>query len=150
VLGADHTWSPERVAGLLGAGYGDNLSKRSLWRDHGLVEFFWERRSGREPWVGTHFSVQAHRLRLRDPRTVNRVIRDRYGVFPGAVTFDEVSALLTARGVSLAEVLYPADPDEMRTYWQPEARIMVYVVAGSYHGQAGDLYRVASSSTGIP
>jgi hypothetical protein len=145
VLGADQTWSPERVAALLGSGHGDNRSKNSLWRDHGLVEFFWHRRSGREPWTGTHFSVQAHRL--GGPGTVNRAIRDRYGAFPGPVTFDEVGALLAARGVPLVEVPYP---DELRTYWQPEARTMVYVVAGASYGQAGDLYRVASSSTGIP
>ncbi|SEC38590.1 hypothetical protein SAMN04489727_3565 [Amycolatopsis tolypomycina] len=150
MLGADHTWSPEQVAELFGDGYAENRGKNSMWRDHGLVEFFWQRRSGREPWVGTHFSVQAHRLRLRDPETVNRAIRDRYGVFPGPVTFDEVGALLTARAVSLVEVPFTADPDEMRTYWQPAARTMVYVVAGAYYGQAGDLYRVASSSTGIP
>lgn len=97
--------------------------------------------------MGTHFSAQAHRLRLGDPETVNRVIRDRYGPFPGAVTFDEVSALRTARGVALAEVPYPAEPDELRTFRQPEAGIMV---AGTSYGHAGDLYRVASSTTGIP
>jgi hypothetical protein len=136
------------VAELFGGPYGDNPSKRFLWRDHGLVEFFWER-AGRR-WVGTHFSVQAHRLRLGDPETVNRVIRDRYGPFPGAVTFDEVNALLTARGVALAEVPYPGEPDELRTFRQPEAGILVHVVAGTSYGQTGDLYRVASSTTGIP
>jgi hypothetical protein len=39
--------------------FGGNPSKRSLGRDHGLVEFFWER-AGRR-WAGTHISVQAHR-----------------------------------------------------------------------------------------
>ncbi|WP_410610380.1 hypothetical protein [Amycolatopsis sp. lyj-109] len=145
MLGADRTWSPEQVAELFGDHYGDNRSRRFLGRDHGLVEFFWERAGGR--WAGTHFSVQAHRLRSGGPETVNRVIRDRYGVFPGPVTFDEVAALLAARDVPLVEVPYP---DEIRTYWQPAARIMVYVVAGADYGQAGDLYRVASSSTGIP
>jgi hypothetical protein len=147
VLGADHTWSPERVAELFGDDYGDNPSKHSLGRDHGLVEFFWQRGGAREPWAGTHFSVQAHRLRLRDPETVNRAIRDRYGAFPGPVPFDEVGALLGDRGVSLAEVPYPADPHEMRTYWQPGSRTLVYVVAGSCYGRAGDLYKVLSPGT---
>jgi hypothetical protein len=147
VLGAGHTWSPERVASLLGDDYGDNPSKHSLVRDHGLVEFFWQRGTAREPWAGTHFSVQAHRLRYRDPSTVNDVIRDRYGAFPGPVTFDEVGALLADRGVPLAEVPYPAEQDEMRTYWQAGSRTMVYVVAGSYYGQAGDVYKVISPDT---
>jgi hypothetical protein len=137
------------VVELLGDDYGDNPSRHSLGRDHGLAEFFWQRGSGREPWVGTHFSVQAHRLRYRDPEMINRLIRDRYGPFAGPVPFTEVSALLAERGVRLDEVPYPADPDEMRTYWQPDAGTLVYVVAGSYYGQAGDLYSVSSSSTGI-
>lgn len=148
MLGADHTWSPERVAELLGDDYGDNPSKRSLARDHGLVEFFWERVEGR--WVGAHFSVQAHRLRYAEPGLVNRLIRDRYGDFPGPLAFAEVSELLAGRGVALCEVPYPAEAGELRAYWQPDAHIVVSVVEGSYYGRAGDLYRVASSKTGIP
>ncbi|MEU8633751.1 hypothetical protein AB0C38_16385 [Amycolatopsis sp. NPDC048633] len=147
MLGAGHTWSPERVAELFGDDYGDNPSKHSLGRDHGLVEFFWQRSGSGQPWAGTHFSVQAHRLRYHDPSTVNGVLRERYGDFPDPVTFAEVSALLAERGVPLAEVPYPADPDEMRTYWQPGSRTLVYVVAGTYYGQAGDLYRVQSPGT---
>ncbi|VVJ17305.1 Uncharacterised protein [Amycolatopsis camponoti] len=146
MLGADHTWSPERVASLLGDDYGDNPSKHTLGRDHGLAEFFWQRPGPGHPWVGTHFSVQAHRLRYRDPEMINRLVRDRYGPFDGPVPFAEVSALLAARGVRLDEVPYPPDPDEMRTYRQPDAGILVSVVAGSYYGQAGDLYSVSSSS----
>jgi hypothetical protein len=135
------------VAELFGDDYGDNPSKHSLGRDHGLVEFFWQRGSAREPWAGTHFSVQAHRLRYRDRSTVNGVIRDRYGAFPAPVRFDEVDAVLAGRGVALTEVPYPADPDEMRTYWQSGSRTMVYVVAGSYYGQPGDVYKVTSPDT---
>ncbi|MCR6482701.1 hypothetical protein M8542_07715 [Amycolatopsis sp. OK19-0408] len=133
---------------MLGDEFGDNPSKRSLFRDHGLVEFFWERVE--RHWVGTHFSVQAHRLRYPGPGLVNRVIRDRYGDFPGLVTFEEVGALLADRGVPLREVPYRAEAGELRAYWQPDAQIVVSVVEGSYYGRAGDLYRVASSSTGIP
>ncbi|HEY3464289.1 MAG TPA: hypothetical protein VGL47_04105 [Amycolatopsis sp.] len=136
------------MASLLGDGYGENRSKSSLWRDHGLVEFFWERVEGR--WVGTHFSVQAHRLQYPEPRLVNRVLQDRYGDFPGTVTFDEVGVLLADRGVPLREVPYRAEAGEMRAYWQPDAQIIVYVIEGSYYGRAGDLYRVASSRIGIP
>jgi hypothetical protein len=138
------------VVELFGDRYGENRPKNGMWRDHGLVEFFWHRRGGREPWVGEHFSVQAHRLRSGDPETVNRVIRERYGAFAEPVTFDEVSAVLTDRGVRLTEVPYPADPDEMRAFWQPAARTMAYVVAGSYYGRIGDLYRVVSPSAGTP
>ncbi|MDX3193668.1 hypothetical protein PV458_35145 [Streptomyces sp. MN03-5084-2B] len=148
MLGADHTWSPEQVVELLGDHYGDNRSRRFLGRDHGLVEFFWERADGR--WTGTHFSVQAHRLRSGDPETVNRVIRDRYGDFPGPVTFDEVGTLLTERGVPLRQVPYPAEAGELRAYWQPDAGIVISVVEGTCYGRAGDLHRVASSRTGVP
>ncbi|MFJ7216636.1 hypothetical protein [Amycolatopsis sp. NPDC098790] len=136
------------MASLFGDDYGDNPSKHFLVRDHGLVEFYWERVE--RHWVGTHFSVQAHRLRYAEPELVNRVIRDRYGAFPGPVTFAEVGGLLADRGVPLREVPYPAEAGELRAYWQPDAGIVISVVEGSYYGRAGDLYRVASSSTGIP
>ncbi|QKV79652.1 hypothetical protein [Amycolatopsis sp. Hca4] len=148
MLGADPTWSPEQVVELLGDDYGDNRSKHFLARDHGLVEFFWERTEGR--WAGTHFSVQAHRLRYAEPGLVNRLIRERYGDFPGLVTFAEVSGLLADRGVPLREVPYPAEAGELRAYWQPDAHIVISVVEGSYYGRPGDLHRVASSKTAIP
>jgi len=135
------------VAELLGDDYGDNPSKHSLGRDHGLVEFFWQRPEPGVPWAGTHFSVQAHRLRYGDPELVNPAIRERYGAFPAPVPFDEVRALLTARGVPLDEVPHPVDPDEMRTFWQPGSRTRVYVVAGSYYGTDGDVYQVISPDT---
>ncbi|WIX97916.1 hypothetical protein QRX60_27965 [Amycolatopsis mongoliensis] len=85
--------------------------------------------------------------RDRGPETVNGVLRDRCGAFPGPVTFDQVGALLTERGVPLAEVPCPADPDEMRTYWQPDSTTMVYVVSGSSYGNAGDVCKVISPDT---
>ncbi|SEF35112.1 hypothetical protein SAMN05421837_107742 [Amycolatopsis pretoriensis] len=133
------------MASLLGDDYGDNPSKHSLGRDHGLVEFFWQRDQG--PWQGTHFSVQAHRLRLRDPQLVNPVIRDRYGDFPAPVPFEEVGELLAGRAVPLDEVPYAPDPDEIRAYRQPASRTVVYVVAGTYYGNAGDVYKVVSPGT---
>ncbi|WP_410669323.1 hypothetical protein [Amycolatopsis sp. cmx-4-68] len=131
------------MAELLGDDYGDNPSEYSLGRDHGMVEFFWQRPEPDSPWAGTHFSVQAHRLRY-DGDTVNPAIVDRYGAFSGPVPFEEVSALLTERGVPMTEVPYPLDPDELRAYWQPDSRTMVYVVAGSYYGITGDVYKVTS------
>ncbi len=135
------------MAELLGDDYGDNPSDHTLGRDHGLVEFFWQRPGPAHPWAGTHLSVQAHRLRYRDPELVNPAIRERYGAFPAPVPFDEVSALLTARDVPLDEVPHPVDPDEMRTFWQPGSRTRVYVVAGSYYGKPGDVYQVISPDT---
>ncbi|WP_410569956.1 hypothetical protein [Amycolatopsis sp. cmx-4-61] len=133
---------------LRGDDYAENTpGSRTLWRDHGLVEFFRHRGRAREPWAGEHFPVQAHRRRYPGPRLVNRVLRDRYGDFPGPVTFDEAGALLARRAMPLAEVPYP---DELRTYWQPSARIMVHVAAGSSAARPGDLHRVVSRSAGIP
>ncbi|MFG1644609.1 hypothetical protein ACGFMK_30360 [Amycolatopsis sp. NPDC049252] len=150
MLGADHTWSPERVANLLGDDYGDNPSDYSLGRDHGLVDFFWQRHGPKQPWTGTHFSVQAHRLRVGDPELISPVLRERYGVVPALVPFADVAALLEARGVPLVEKPYPVAPDEMRTYWQPGSRTLVSVVAGSSYGRAGDVYKVVNPSHGTP
>lgn len=151
MLGADQTWSPERVADLLGGGYGENIpSKYAMWRDHGLAEFFWQRSIPRGPWEGTHFSVQAHRLAARDSSLVNPLIQKRYGPFDGPIALADVTALLSARGVELTEVPYKPDPDEIRTFWQPASRTLVYVVAGEYYGRAGDVYKVVNPSNGTP
>ncbi|WP_410591891.1 hypothetical protein [Amycolatopsis sp. lyj-23] len=69
---------------------------------------------------------------------------------PGSRTFDGITALLAGRRVPLAEVLFPANLDEIPAYWLPSARAMVYEVAGAYYGQARELDSVVSSNAGIP
>jgi hypothetical protein len=149
VLGADCTWSPERVAELLGDDCGDNPSDYSLGRDHGLVEFFWQRSAPGLPWEGSHFSVQAHRLGWGDPEMVNPLLRERYGIVAASVAFADVAVLLEARGVALVEVPYQPDPDEMSMFWQPDSRAIVSVITGDYfaspgHRRIGDVYKIQS------
>ncbi|MFJ1549869.1 hypothetical protein [Streptomyces sp. NPDC088246] len=61
VRGLDCSSTPDQVTAWLGD-YGENLRGDLMWRDYGLVEFTWERPSGKEPWQGCRFTVQCHRL----------------------------------------------------------------------------------------
>lgn len=49
---------------------GDDHARNGTWRDHGLVEFFGHRASGRDSWAGEHFSAQAHYGRSGDLHSV--------------------------------------------------------------------------------
>ena len=62
VLGADSSCGPDMVTELLGTDFAETSRSRQMWRDYGLVEFFWQRRSPDSEWRGTHFTVQVHRL----------------------------------------------------------------------------------------
>jgi hypothetical protein len=52
----------EAVAGVLGRHW-ESRNGMSMWRDYGLVEFFYEQRSHGRGWRGSHFSVHMHRLK---------------------------------------------------------------------------------------
>ncbi|QRP43768.1 hypothetical protein [Amycolatopsis sp. FDAARGOS 1241] len=137
MLGADRTWSPERAVALFGGDEsGENRHRHQLWYDFGLVEFFWDRARGDQPWSGTHFSVQARRLAPAP------ALAERYGPFDGAVTFAALAAELDRRSAGLVEE--PGHDDNIREYWQAASATSVLVVAGGYHGRPGDVYRVTS------
>nr|WSX75534.1 hypothetical protein OH826_17590 [Streptomyces sp. NBC_00899] len=59
VHGLDCSSTPDQVTARLGD-FGENLRHNLMWRDHGLVEFTWERPSRNEPWQGCQFTVQCH------------------------------------------------------------------------------------------
>ncbi|MFI0786937.1 hypothetical protein ACH4Q6_15250 [Streptomyces lydicus] len=80
VLGAKPTDSPDRVTAILGADFAENsFDEYSMWRDYGMVEFFWVRESRDDPWEGHRFTLQVHRLAHRGGNIVNGSMRDRYG-----------------------------------------------------------------------
>ncbi|WP_432852319.1 hypothetical protein ACQPXB_14930 [Amycolatopsis sp. CA-161197] len=140
MLGADVTWSPERVVAFFGDDSGENRHPRRLWYDFGLVEFSWDRASADRPWSGHHLSVQAHRL--THGVTPEPVLVERYGPFSGPVAFADVAAELERRGVELVE--RPGSDADIREYLQPRSFTSVLVVAGGYYGDPGDVYNVSS------
>jgi hypothetical protein len=101
VLGVDAELSPDVVKRVLGDGFVTNDTSHSYWLDYGFVEFFWFRDG--EEFRASHFTVQAHRLKVPLP----------------------FSYLLEALTVPLVKV---GDArDGYQEYWQPESQMTVVV-----------------------
>jgi hypothetical protein len=109
VHGLDCSSTPDQVTARLGD-FGENLRHNLMWRDHGLVEFTWERPSRNEPWQGCQFTVQCHRL--------------EHGLTP-VPTFADLRTALTTLDCEVEEITpLTSDLDE---YWQPESRVAILV-----------------------
>jgi hypothetical protein len=153
VLGVDHGVTADGVAKVLGEHFAD-VGKGTLRQDFGLVEFYWQRRSGGRGWWGGHFTVQVHRLRYgraRDRRrTVGEAVMARYGrKYRKVLTFDALKAELDRRKVRLVEVDYGGLP-YVKRYWQPESEIDVLVNADAdYAGEIGRVLKICSNSRGV-
>ena len=109
VYGLDCSSTPDQVTARLGD-FGENLRHNLMWRDHGLVEFTWERPSRNEPWQCCRFTVQCHRL--------------EHGPTP-VPTFADLRTTLTTLDCEVEEITpLTSDLDE---YWQPESRVAILV-----------------------
>ncbi|MEV8477463.1 hypothetical protein [Streptomyces sp. NPDC051173] len=131
VLGIRPTDSPDRVTEVLGPDFGENVfGDRSMCRDYGLTEFFWDRPSADHPWSGHHLTLQVHRLARRDRTLVEETLRARYGRFAPRLRFEKLRRLLERRGVPLVEIPDPANAPYYRRFWQPDSGVSVSVIAG--------------------
>ncbi|MFG2490415.1 hypothetical protein ACGFSD_04970 [Streptomyces caniferus] len=155
VLGLGPAESPDRVTRVLGADFAENtVGGRSMWRDYGLAEFFWDRASADCPWAGHHFTLQVHRLAYRDRTLANEALRARYGRFAPRLRFEKLRRLLERRGVPLLEIPeIPANAPYFRTFWQPGSQVAVSVIGtyGEYSTpdnlRVGDVYSIHAPMT---
>ncbi|MFF4183527.1 hypothetical protein ACFYZ9_10090 [Streptomyces sp. NPDC001691] len=155
LLGLSPSDSPDRVAEVLGADFGENdFGGGNMWRDYGLAEFYWSRARASDPWAGHHVTVQVHRLAHRDPAFLNKTLRARYGRFTPRLRFEKLRRLLERRGVPLVEVSgYSCNAPYYRTYWQPGAQVGITVVGtyGEYSTpdnlRVGDVYSITFPMT---
>ncbi|MFK0295003.1 hypothetical protein ACIQU6_31660 [Streptomyces sp. NPDC090442] len=151
VLGAKPTDSPDRVTEILGSDFAENsLDDYSMWRDYGMVEFFWIRESPDHPWEGHHFTLQVHRLTSWGSSLVNQAIRDRYGRFDRHLRFDKLERLLAKRGVPMEYVPDVNEPT-ITLHWQPASEVSVLVVRAHeserrrrWDERIGDVYAISS------
>ncbi|MET9406907.1 hypothetical protein ABZX90_14270 [Streptomyces sp. NPDC002935] len=151
VLGAKPTDSPDQVTAILGPDFAENsLDGRSMWRDYGMIEFFWDRESRDRPWRGHHFTLQAHRLSWGGG-VVNSAIRDRYGRFDRHLDFGRLERLAARRGIRMEDVP-DANAPAYSLHWQPASQMSVMVrrspgKGGRRRGGArlGDVHALSSS-----
>jgi hypothetical protein len=141
VLGVDASCTPEEVTRVLGQ-YAENRQRNRMWRDYGVIEFFWDRVSATEPWQGTHLSLQVHRLR-GDPTQMNEAVRRAYGDFAARLPFHELRVATSEAGSRLIEVR-DRPPDEVREYANPERAVTVLVAttAGNLGLDEGEVWTV--------
>ncbi|MEU0784081.1 hypothetical protein ABZ341_21185 [Streptomyces sp. NPDC006173] len=153
VLGAKPTDSPDQVTAILGSDFAENSpGGLSMWRDYGMVEFFWTRESRDHPWEGHHFTLQVHRLSWSGSM-VNEVIRARYGRFDRHLDFDKLERLAARRGVRM-EAVPDANAPAFTLHWQPVSHVSAKVCRsaekrGRRRGGArrGDVYALSSSTS---
>ncbi|NJP96019.1 hypothetical protein HCN51_42415 [Nonomuraea sp. FMUSA5-5] len=120
VLGADHTCTPDQVSAILEPTPAENRQGDFMWRDHGLVEFFWER--GDDGWRGTHFTVQLHRLASIGSEVAAGPIEARYGPLEPALPFEALRVAAAGLGIDLVRL--PSTTSGVREYWQPRSMVL--------------------------
>ncbi|MCD9144951.1 hypothetical protein [Streptomyces albireticuli] len=154
VLGAKPTDSPDQVAKALGPDFAENsFDEHSMWRDYGMVEFFWSRASADQSWAGHHFTLQVRRLAGSGGKIVNQSIRDRYGRFDRRLRFEKLRRLLERRGTPLLEIPDPSNAPNYRAYWQPDSQVSLSVIAAHEEFltpgnlRIGDVYSITAPTT---
>jgi hypothetical protein len=138
VLGLDHVSSPEQVAAVLGCTEGETRGSGELFRDHGLLEFAWQREGAGSPWRGVRMSAQLHRPAGGRPCAVEAALVERYGPLRGPLPFEELAAEAARRGTALVEV--PGAGPGSRAFWAPQGLVSVLVLDGDAAGGPGGVH----------
>jgi hypothetical protein len=144
VLGVGMGDTPDQVAQRLGGRFLEDSTRLTMRRDYGLVDFFWSRRSGRDPWLSAGFAVQVHRLAL-DP-----ALRDGpWGHLAPRVPFAGLRANLTRLGFHCREITVEADRPDWRRYWHEESLVSVLVARTPQAGvlKTGHVYAIHAPHT---
>jgi hypothetical protein len=142
VLGVGLADSPDGVAGTMGTDFVEERNRAGMRRDYGLVEFFWARRSGSDPWHPTGFAVQVHRLSSIE---VTESLVRRYGPFARRLRFVRLNGELGSLGYQLEEITQEADAG-YRRFRLAESRVIL-AVATSPYGElidAGDVWSITA------
>jgi hypothetical protein len=144
VLGVGMGDTPDQVAARLGDRFLEDSTRLTMRRDFGLVEFFWSRRSRRDPWLSAGFAVQVHRLAL-DP-----ALRDGpWGQLGPRAPWAGLRANLARLAFHCREITVEADRPDWRRYWHEEALISIQVARAPWAGvlKTGDIFAIQAPHT---
>jgi hypothetical protein len=98
VLGVAVGATDDEVANVLGTDFLDDVRKKRMRRDYGLIELYFHREG--YVWRCAGITLQVHRL-AGATDLVPAPLAERYGAFRPLVPFAEVSAEVRARGREL-------------------------------------------------
>jgi hypothetical protein len=100
VLGVAAGATDGEVARALGADFLDDVGKKRMRRDYGLVELYFQREGGE--WRCAGITLQVHRLTEVGVDMVPAPLAARYGAFRPVVPFAAVADAVRAGGRELA------------------------------------------------
>ena len=139
VLGVGLADSPDAVTRVLGPDFRDDPKRVTLTRDYGLLEFFWSREHGLQPWQPFGFTVQAHRLPTVP--VVDSLVH-RYGQFCTRLPFAPLRAALERRGTRMEAA---GDDRNYRHYRLPDSGVRIVVLASPWEDlEADDVWSIRS------
>ncbi|MFJ9410608.1 hypothetical protein [Streptomyces sp. NPDC101393] len=103
----------------------EDVRRSRMRRDYGLIEIFFERRTG--TWQSTGFSLQVHRLGLGKDM-VPAALSSRYGDFRKRVEFESLCESILHTGNDIEEL---ERVGAHRHYKLPRSNVSIYVVGES-------------------
>jgi hypothetical protein len=149
VLGIDASATPEGATSVLGDDYAENqFYDDAMWRDYGVVEVAWTRRSAADPWHGHHISIQTHRLGGDDgDDPMNANVRAVYGEFRTRLRFDGLQEGLSAHDRVLIPAARPHGDVLEFVHPRAGASVLVASAARTMGLDEGDVYTIVLSGS---
>jgi hypothetical protein len=135
-LGVDST--PEQWTAELGDQCLDDVRKRGMRRDYGLIEIGFHRPKGEREWKCFSISVPVHRLASGTGNSVPERLSRDYGPFRERLPFILLAAEIKSRSEELTEDKTTPTPG-FAFYRLPAAKSAIYVVRE--HGDDDDPHR---------
>lgn len=129
VLGVGLDTSPDEWQNVLGSDYVDDIQRRYLRRDYGLIELAFARVESR--WTCYSITVQAHRLSTAGSRVVPEALRQRYGDFVHPLPVSHFRDLLSKQECECEELERMPDDDQFHRFWSPHSRVIVHSLESS-------------------
>jgi hypothetical protein len=114
--------SPYEWDRTVGSDFVDDVQKKQLRRDYGLIELTFWRTDG--AWFCTGIDIQAHRLWWKTPDLLPAKLQKKYGEFPRSVELDKLRenlALLDYATIPIED----RNVSEYTRYHVPKTKVLI-------------------------